>query len=51
MPGKIVKSMDELIMQIKNKQNSEFDEFNQKWNTYNDGRSIKRLIQHIKELL
>lgn len=51
VPGKIVKSMDELIIQIKNKQNSEFDEFNQKWNTYNDGHSINRLIKHIKELL
>lgn len=51
LPGEIVQSMDELILQIKKTQDCHFENFNNKWNTYNNGQSIKRLLQHIQELL
>ncbi|WP_280521782.1 CDP-glycerol glycerophosphotransferase family protein [Desemzia incerta] len=50
-PGEIVQTMDELIVQIKKETYNDFVEFNDKWNTYNDGYAIKHLIEHIQQLL
>lgn len=46
-PGDIVETMQQLIESIKEKGNIDFNKFNQKWNTYNDGKSTERLVHHI----
>lgn len=50
-PGEIVQTMEELIVNLKNEDISDFKEFNQKWNAYNDGEATSRLVQHIKDKL
>ncbi len=47
-PGVIVSSMDEVIASIKQEDQVDFTEFNQKWNTYNDGHAKKRVMAHIQ---
>ncbi|WP_192986731.1 CDP-glycerol glycerophosphotransferase family protein [Carnobacterium mobile] len=48
-PGAIVYSMDEVIENIEQENKTDFKQFNQKWNTYNDGHAKERVIKHIQE--
>lgn len=48
-PGDIVYNLDELLISIKKENNNKFIEFNKQWNTYNDGNSRKRVIQHLEK--
>lgn len=48
-PGEIVSTMDGVIKAIKQEKEISFDEFNKRWNTYNDGYSKERVIKHIKK--
>lgn len=49
VPGEIVHIMDEVIAAIKTEDKKVFNEFNQKWNTYNDGCAKQRLVNYIQE--
>ncbi|SEL18402.1 CDP-glycerol glycerophosphotransferase, TagB/SpsB family [Carnobacterium iners] len=48
-PGEIVSSMDGVIAAIKKENKIDFNQFNEKWNTYNDGHSKERVIKHIQK--
>lgn len=49
IPGRIIHTNEELIKTIKKDNANEFNEFNQKWNTYNDGCAQQRLVSYIQK--
>lgn len=51
LPSKPIMDTKTLAKAIKSNQKTDFSKFNQKWNTYNDGFAIERLIdKYIKTL-
>lgn len=48
-PGVIVNTLEKALINIKKDTKTDFKEFNQKWNTYNDGHAKERLIEHIQK--
>lgn len=45
LPNKICKTQDELIFSILDNSKNELEGFNQIWNTYNDGKSVDRVVE------
>ena len=49
IPGKVAHTMEEVVFAIKAENKKTFKEFNQKWNTYNDGCAKYRLVNYIQK--
>lgn len=45
LPSKPVKTLAELKTAILSRQETDFNKFNEKWNTYNDGQATGRVVQ------
>ena len=53
LPGKIVKTQEELMQEIKNisanfKYDKKYEEFNKKYNYLDDGNASKRVVERIE---
>lgn len=51
LPSKPVTSVDQLKAEILAHQPTNFRQFNQHWNTYNDGQATQRCLRHYLDLL